>query len=130
RLWSARGEAASGQYISATGSKSNRKVGDSLFSDWLTRKYRVRGIGGGEQVRPVLLVAVVMLGLVCLGVVRGAQAQEALSKARARGALTACVDPYNFPFSANNTEPPGFDIELVRAVAVRAGIGANSFWAD
>jgi ABC-type amino acid transport substrate-binding protein len=71
-----------------------------------------------------------MLGLVCLGVVRGAQAQEALSKARARGALTACVDPYNFPFSANNTEPPGFDIELVRAVAVRAGIRANYFWAD
>jgi ABC-type amino acid transport substrate-binding protein len=81
-------------------------------------------------VRRVLTGSVVTLVLACLGIAMHAPAQDAPSKAKARGTLTACVDPYNFPFSANNTEPPGFDIELVRALAARAGIRANYFWAD
>ena len=78
----------------------------------------------------VLMVWIAILALTGSGGLVGVQAQDALGKIKAKGALTACVDPYNFPFSANNTEPPGFDIEIVRAIAARAGIQANYFWAD
>lgn len=77
-----------------------------------------------------LMVWVATLTLAGSGVVVGVQAQDALGKIKAKGVLTACVDPYNFPFSANNTEPPGFDIEVVRAIATRAGLRALYFWAD
>jgi ABC-type amino acid transport substrate-binding protein len=59
-----------------------------------------------------------------------AQGDDALARSRAKGTLTACVDPYNFPFSASNSEPPGFDVEIVRAIAQRAGLRATYFWAD
>jgi ABC-type amino acid transport substrate-binding protein len=60
----------------------------------------------------------------------GAGDEDALARARAKGVLTACVDSYNFPFSATNSEPPGFDVEIVRAIAQRAGLRATFFWAD
>jgi ABC-type amino acid transport substrate-binding protein len=81
-------------------------------------------------VRRALTVWVATLALAGSGSLVGVQAQDAVGKVKAKGVLTACVDPYNFPFSANNTEPPGFDIEVVRAIAARAGIQANYFWAD
>jgi ABC-type amino acid transport substrate-binding protein len=81
-------------------------------------------------VRRALTVWVATLALAGSGGLVGVQAQDAVGKVKAKGILTACVDPYNFPFSANNTEPPGVDIEVVRAIAARAGIQANYFWAD
>ena len=77
-----------------------------------------------------VMVWIATLALAGSGLRVGVQAQDALGKVKAKGVLTACVDPYNFPFSANNTEPPGFDIEVVRAIAARAGLRANYFWAD
>lgn len=74
----------------------------------------------------VSLVAVVLMS----GALAAAQDKDALSRARDKGLLTACVDPYNFPFSANDSDPPGFDVEIVRAVAKRGGMRANYFWAD
>jgi ABC-type amino acid transport substrate-binding protein len=70
--------------------------------------------------------------VVAVGAIPAATAQEedALSRAKARGALVACVDPYNFPFSANDTEPSGFDVEIARAIAQRAGLRAQLYWAD
>ena len=59
-----------------------------------------------------------------------AETPDALSRAKERGVLTACLDPYNYPFSSSSSEPPGFDVEIVRAVAQRAGLRALYFWAD
>jgi ABC-type amino acid transport substrate-binding protein len=81
-------------------------------------------------VKRAVMVWIATLALAGSGLRVGVQAQDALGKVKAKGVLTACVDPYNFPFSANNTEPPGFDIEVVRAIAARAGLRANYFWAD
>jgi ABC-type amino acid transport substrate-binding protein len=55
---------------------------------------------------------------------------DALARAKASGEITACADPYNFPYSMSNTEPPGFDVEIFRAIAKHAGLSAKMYWAD
>lgn len=77
-----------------------------------------------------LMVSVAATVVAAGAALAGAQGDDALARAKAKGALTACVDPYNFPFSSNNSDPPGFDIEVVRAFAKRAGLRAVYFWAD
>ncbi len=78
----------------------------------------------------VLKVTVAAVVLVWAGAVGNAQAPDALSRAREKGILTACLDPYDYPFSSNNSDPPGFDVEAVRYIAKRAGLRASYFWAD
>jgi polar amino acid transport system substrate-binding protein len=68
--------------------------------------------------------------LAVAGATAHGQAPDALGRAKARGSLAACVDPYNYPYSSSTSEPPGFDVEIVRAVAERAGLRATYFWAD
>ena len=55
---------------------------------------------------------------------------DVLERAKAKGKLTACADPYSFPYSAQNTDPPGFDIEIVRSLAKRAGMRTEIYWSD
>ena len=57
------------------------------------------------------------------------QGFDALARAKQTGKLTACADPNTFPYSANS-EPPGFDVEIFRAIAAKAGLKPNLFWAD
>src|SRR5438105_14918608 len=68
--------------------------------------------------------------LAVVGATAHAETPDGLSRAKERGVLTACLDPYNYPFSSSNSEPPGFDVEIVRAVAQRAGLRALYFCAD
>jgi polar amino acid transport system substrate-binding protein len=75
----------------------------------------------------ILAVAATALAGAALG---RAEDEDALSRAKTRGTLTACVDPYNFPYSANNQDPPGFDVEIARAIGARAGLRTAFFWAD
>ncbi|UCH47157.1 MAG: transporter substrate-binding domain-containing protein [Betaproteobacteria bacterium] len=64
------------------------------------------------------------------------QAQEAsepvdvLEKSKARGKLIACADPYGFPYAARNQNPPGFDVEILQALAKRGGMELEMYWAD
>jgi len=81
-------------------------------------------------VKRIVMISVTALVLAAAGTVARAEAADALSRAKDKGVLTACADPYNYPFSSNSSEPPGFDVEIVRAVAERAGLRAASFWAD
>jgi polar amino acid transport system substrate-binding protein len=78
----------------------------------------------------VLFVLVLMVAAVVAPRWALAQEEDALSRAKGKGVLTACVDPYNFPFSSNDSEPPGFDIEIARAIADRAGLRLQLHWAD
>ncbi len=58
------------------------------------------------------------------------QGVDALTRAQKLKKLTACADPYNFPYSSSSGDPPGFDIEIFRAIAKRAGFRAEMYWAD
>ena len=55
---------------------------------------------------------------------------DALERSKAKGKLIACADPYNWPYASNSDEPPGFDVEIIRAIAKRANLRLEMYWAD
>ncbi len=55
---------------------------------------------------------------------------DTLERAKAKGKLTACADPYDYPYSAQNSNPPGFDVEIMEALAESAGMRLEMYWAD
>ena len=58
------------------------------------------------------------------------QGLDALARTKQTGKLTACADPNAYPYSTSDGEPPGFDIEILRAIAAKAGLKPHLFWAD
>ena len=58
------------------------------------------------------------------------ESSDALVRAKARGMLTACADPYEYPHAQQNSDPPGFDVEILRAVAKRAGMRLDLVWVN
>ena len=55
---------------------------------------------------------------------------DTLARAKAKGTLMACADPYSFPSAAQNTDPPGYDVEIMREIAKRGGMRLQMVWAD
>jgi ABC-type amino acid transport substrate-binding protein len=55
---------------------------------------------------------------------------DTLERSKAKGRLLACADPYSFPSAAQNTDPPGYDIEIMREIAKRGGMRLEMVWAD
>ncbi|HEY0433453.1 MAG TPA: transporter substrate-binding domain-containing protein [Chitinophagaceae bacterium] len=55
---------------------------------------------------------------------------DTLERAKAKGKLLACADPYAFPSAAQNTDPPGYDVEIMREIAKRGGMRLEMVWAD
>lgn len=55
---------------------------------------------------------------------------DTLARSKAKGKLLACADPYSFPSAAQNTDPPGYDIEIMREIAKRGGMRLEMVWAD
>jgi len=55
---------------------------------------------------------------------------DTLERSKAKGRLLACADPYTFPSAAQNTDPPGYDIEIMREIAKRGGMRLEMVWAD
>ncbi len=54
---------------------------------------------------------------------------DTLERSKAKGKLVACADPYTFPSSAKS-EPPGFDVEIIREIAKLGGMRLFVEWAD
>lgn len=59
-----------------------------------------------------------------------AAAPTALEKARERGTIVACADPYNLPFSSPDPNMPGFDVEIAREIATGIGLEIAYHWVD
>ena len=55
---------------------------------------------------------------------------DTFERSKAKGKLIACADPFNFPYAAQNSDPPGFDVEIIRAIAKRGGMTLEMYWAD
>jgi ABC-type amino acid transport substrate-binding protein len=55
---------------------------------------------------------------------------DTLERSKAKSKLIACADPYNFPYAAQDGDPPGFDIEIMREIAKRGGMRLEMVWAD
>lgn len=58
------------------------------------------------------------------------EAQNTFEKIQERGILTACADPYSYPYSVKNVTPPGFDVEVMGALAELGGFDLEMYWAD
>lgn len=58
------------------------------------------------------------------------QGLDALARSKQTGRLTACADGNTYPYSTSDGEPPGFDIEILRAIAAKAGLKPQIVWAD
>jgi ABC-type amino acid transport substrate-binding protein len=57
------------------------------------------------------------------------QVPDTLERSKAQGKLVACADPYSFPSSAQS-EPPGFDVEIMREIAKLGGMRLFMEWVD
>ena len=55
---------------------------------------------------------------------------DTLARSKAKGVLTGCAYPYTFPFAQVNSDPPGFDVEIFRALAKRAGMRIDMYWVN
>ncbi len=53
---------------------------------------------------------------------------RSLDAIRARGVLGLCAHPNALPFSSKAGDPPGFQIELARAIATRIGVAMEPDW--
>lgn len=74
------------------------------------------------------IVWVLIVVMVCAGV--AAAAPTALEKARERGTIVACADPYNLPFSSPDPNVPGFDVDIAREIAAGMGLEIAYHWVD
>jgi ABC-type amino acid transport substrate-binding protein len=77
----------------------------------------------------LLKIVCVML---CFGTASAQDASDepadALGKAKAKGKLVACSDPYNYPYAVQDADPPGFDVEIVREIAKLGGMSLGVSW--
>jgi ABC-type amino acid transport substrate-binding protein len=55
---------------------------------------------------------------------------DTLARAKAKHVLTACADPYDWPYSQQSGMPPGFDVEIFQQIAKLGGMRAQMYWAD
>ncbi len=82
------------------------------------------------QTRNLLQLAVTCTVLAHGLAVQAEEKIDRLAEAKERGVLTACLDPYSYPASAQASEPPGYDVEIVQLIAQLAGLKPMFYWAD
>ena len=72
-------------------------------------------------------VPVAILG-VCVAAA-GAWA-NAVDRFAERGVLSVCHDPFIYPYSSRASQPPGFDVDIVRRIAESGGFQLEQVWVD
>jgi polar amino acid transport system substrate-binding protein len=61
---------------------------------------------------------------------RRTAAPDTWRRVRDRGALVVSMDPANLPYSSARGDRPGFDVEIVRALAAELGVKLRLDWLD
>jgi ABC-type amino acid transport substrate-binding protein len=56
--------------------------------------------------------------------------KDTLARSKAKGRLMGCADPYAWPYSQQSFSQPGFDVEILSAIAKQAGLNLEMEWAD
>jgi len=57
-------------------------------------------------------------------------ADDPIGRPKGDGSLVVCADPYDFPASMKDSDPPGYDVEIIRAVGKVAGSRVEYVWSD
>jgi ABC-type amino acid transport substrate-binding protein len=71
-----------------------------------------------------------ILAVWALAMMGGQSAGEILPQLKAAGTLRVCADPQNLPFSSQDPQQPGFEVELAREIAQELGLRAELVWID
>jgi polar amino acid transport system substrate-binding protein len=58
----------------------------------------------------------------------GPAAARSLEMVQARGVLSLCAHPNSLPYASKTADPPGFQVELGRALAKELGVGLAMEW--
>lgn len=64
---------------------------------------------------------------VALGFAAPAQART-LDQINSLGSISLCANPDALPYSADNSDKPGFQVEIARAIAAALGVGLRVDW--
>lgn len=75
-----------------------------------------------RRLAPLILVVCV------LAVMVGQSAGGVLPQLKAAGSLRFCADPQNLPFSSQDSQQPGFEVELAGEIARELGLRADMVW--
>jgi ABC-type amino acid transport substrate-binding protein len=79
--------------------------------------------------RPSLFhVAVSICPLALVALAPGEAAGRTLAAIQSRGAITVCAHANALPFASRKDDPPGFQIEIARALAHELGVGLEIAW--
>src|SRR3954466_4823935 len=76
--------------------------------------------------RPLNVVSACLLALLALG--PGDAAGRTLEAIQSRGAIAVCAHANALPFASRKDNPPGFQIEIARALARELGVGLEIAW--
>ena len=55
---------------------------------------------------------------------------DVLERAKLKGKLVGCADPFGYPYAEQNANPPGFDVEILQAIADKYDMRVEMYWAD
>jgi ABC-type amino acid transport substrate-binding protein len=75
-----------------------------------------------RRLAPLTLITCVLAMMV------GQSAGGVLPQLKAVGSLRFCADPQNLPFSSQEPQQPGFEVELAREMAQELGLRADIVW--
>jgi len=78
----------------------------------------------------LLVIAACAVCLICAMATSSFAQDGAIARAKISGVLNVCVDPYSFPASVKDADPPGYDIEILRTIAKRAKLQLDYVYAD
>jgi len=72
----------------------------------------------------------VIAELVLMGTAAAANADDLPARPQGSGPLVVCADPCDSPASMRDSDPPGYDVGIIRAIARVAGSRIEYVWAD
>lgn len=75
-----------------------------------------------------LFLAAGSIGALAADENEGEEPKDALGRSKAKDIITACADPYDYPHALQNGDPPGFDVEILRAIAKRSNMRIEMYW--
>jgi polar amino acid transport system substrate-binding protein len=76
---------------------------------------------------PVAALAAILLAVATVCAIPAASTRP-LGSIEARGVISLCAHPNALPFASRKDDPPGFQIELARAIAGQLGVALDVAW--
>ena len=77
--------------------------------------------------RPSAGLAAILLAVATVCAIPTASTRP-LGSIEARGLISLCAHPNALPFASRKDDPPGFQIELARAIAAQLGVALDTAW--